>query len=140
MRVRTGVGAAVAAVLIVTGLALAGCQNPAGADGAGKPTLPTMPTLPSLSLPKLTLPSGVTTHWTMPNEVGANLQDAQDAIQKLTHDGIFYTSSHDVTGQGRHQILDRDWKVCSQNVPTGSAITIGTKIDFGAVKNGEACP
>jgi len=55
--------------------------------------------------------------WTMPNLVGANLQEAQDAIQALTGNAIFFTKSHDATGAGRHQILDRDWRVCSQNVP-----------------------
>lgn len=80
------------------------------------------------------------THWTMPNEVGANLQQAQNDIQKLTDNLIFFTSSHDVSGKGRHQILDRDWKVCSQNIPAGSPITIGSKIDFGAVKLAESCP
>lgn len=81
-----------------------------------------------------------TTHWNMPNEVGVNLQQAQNDIQKLTGNLIFFTSSHDVSGQGRHQILDRDWKVCSQNIPAGSPITIGSKIDFGAVKLAETCP
>ena len=82
----------------------------------------------------------VTTHWDMPNEVGVNLQQAQNDIQKLTGDLIFFTSSHDVSGQGRHQILDKDWKVCSQNIPAGSPITIGSKIDFGTVKLAESCP
>jgi hypothetical protein len=79
-------------------------------------------------------------HWPMPNEVGAGLQDAQDAIQKLTGDEIFFTSSHDVSGKGRHQILDRDWKVCSQNIAAGTQIQPGVKIDFGVVKLAESCP
>jgi hypothetical protein len=52
--------------------------------------------------------------WTMPDSVGRNLEDAQDAIQALTGNAIFFTKSHDATGRGRHQILDRDWKVCGQ--------------------------
>ena len=52
----------------------------------------------------------------MPNLVGHGLQDAQDTIQALTDDRIFVTKSHDATGAGRHQILDRDWKVCDQDV------------------------
>lgn len=79
-------------------------------------------------------------HWTMPNLVGAGLQDAQDAIQKLTGDLVFFTSSHDVSGRGRHQILDRDWKVCDQNVPAGTQFQVGAKIDFGVVKLAEKCP
>ncbi len=70
----------------------------------------------------------------MPNLVGSNLQEAQDAIQALTGDKVLFTESHDATGAGRHQILDRDWKVCSQNVRPGATITAATAIDFGAAK------
>jgi hypothetical protein len=79
-------------------------------------------------------------HWVMPNLVGSGLQDAQDAIQKLTGNVVFFTSSHDVTGQGRHQVLDRNWKVCDQNVAAGAQIQVGVKIDFGVVKLAEKCP
>ncbi len=79
-------------------------------------------------------------HWAMPNLVGSGLQDAQDAIQKLTGNVVFFTSSHDVTGQGRHQVLDRNWKVCDQNVAAGAQIQVGVKIDFGVVKLAEKCP
>ena len=75
----------------------------------------------------------------MPNLVGANLQEAQDAIQALTANAIFFTKSHDATGAGRHQILDRDWKVCTQNVPPGATITANTPIDFGTAKVDERC-
>jgi len=78
--------------------------------------------------------------WTMPELRGAGLQAAQDRIQALTGDAIFFTSSHDVSGRGRHQILDRDWQVCSQNVAAGTPIGVGTKIDFGVVKTSEQCP
>ncbi len=76
----------------------------------------------------------------MPNLVGSNLQDAQDAVQRLTGFAIAVTRSHDVTGAGRHQVLDRNWKVCSQNVPVDRTIDAGTRIDFGAVKLDERCP
>lgn len=82
---------------------------------------------------------GTAASWTMPSLVGRNLQDAQDAIQALTGNTIFFTKSHDATGAGRHQILDRDWKVCSQNVKPGAKITSDTAIDFGAAKLGERC-
>lgn len=80
------------------------------------------------------------TSWTMPNLVNSTLQSAQDRIQSLTNYGIAITTSHDATATGRHQILDRDWKVCSQNVPPGATIDSGTRIDFGVVKLEEACP
>jgi hypothetical protein len=77
--------------------------------------------------------------WTMPNLVGAGLQDAQDAIQELTGYGIAITTSHDATGANRMQIADRNWKVCTQNIPPGATITSDTRIDFGAVKLEERC-
>lgn len=76
----------------------------------------------------------------MPDLVGSQLQSAQDRIQSLTDFGIAVTTSHDATGAGRHQVWDRNWKVCSQNIPPGSAIDSGTRIDFGAVKIEERCP
>jgi PASTA domain len=72
--------------------------------------------------------------WTMPDLTGKDLQTAQDAIQSLTNDGVFFTTSHDATGQGRHQILDRDWQVCSEDPAPGSKITPDTKIDFAVVR------
>lgn len=97
---------------------------------------PALPPAPSASsVPTVTMVGS----WTMPNLVGANLQEAQDAIQALTGNAIFFTKSHDATGAGRHQILDRDWKVCSQNVPPGTKITADTAIDFGAAKLDERC-
>jgi hypothetical protein len=76
----------------------------------------------------------------MPNLVGTNLQQAQNRIQTLTGGAIFFTNSHDATGKSRNQILDADWKVCTQNVAAGTPITTDTKIDFGAVKLAENCP
>jgi hypothetical protein len=84
--------------------------------------------------------SGSAKEWAMPNLVGSNLQQAQDAMQKLTGDPLFLTSSHDATSQGRQQVADRNWKVCAQNVAAGSSITIKSVIDFAAVKNEENCP
>jgi hypothetical protein len=78
--------------------------------------------------------------WTMPRLIGANLQVAQDDIQKLTGDPIFITLSHDVSGLHRHQVLDRDWRVCTQNVAAGATFTASTKIDFGVVRLTERCP
>jgi hypothetical protein len=78
--------------------------------------------------------------WTMPNLVGRNLQEAQDAMQKLTGDPLFLTTSHDATGRNRHQVLDRDWKVCSQSIAAGTTFVLNAVIDFGAVKQSESCP
>lgn len=76
----------------------------------------------------------------MPDLVGSQSQSAQDRIQSLTNFGIAVTTSHDATGAGRLQEWDRNWKVCSQNIPPGTTIDGGTRIDFGAVKLDESCP
>ena len=44
----------------------------------------------------------------MPSEVGIGLQAAQDDIQSVSGDPLYFTSSHDATGQERHQIWDRE--------------------------------
>jgi PASTA domain len=76
----------------------------------------------------------------MPNLVGQNLQEAQDAIQKLTDNPLFLTLSTDATGQGRAQVVDSNWKICSQNVKPGDRFTKDTKIEFASVKLAERCP
>jgi hypothetical protein len=81
------------------------------------------------------------TTWTMPNLVGRNLQDAQDEVQRITNDAIFYTGSTDLTGQGRNQVLDRNWQVCTSTPAPGEPITKDTRIDFGVVRiDVETCP
>ncbi|MBK3572882.1 PASTA domain-containing protein [Streptomyces sp. MBT65] len=65
------------------------------------------------------------------------LQSAQDAAQKQ---GFHSLTSHDSLGRERHQILDRDWKVCSQSVKAGTTTSTNTRLDFGAVKLDETCP
>jgi hypothetical protein len=75
----------------------------------------------------------------MPDLVGVGLQDAQDRMQQLTGNPLFVTTSHDASGAGRQQVVDRNWKVCDQNVAPGTRITEDTRIDFGAVKVEERC-
>ncbi len=75
----------------------------------------------------------------MPDLVGANLQDAQNAIQRLTDFGIALTTSHDATGANREQLVDQNWKVCSQNIPPGTTINASAMIDFRTVKIDESC-
>ena len=85
--------------------------------------------------------TGTTVDFSMPNFVGMNLQDAQDKVQTQ---GIFYSISHDMLGS-RMQILDRNWKVCTQTPDKGtrikgSASDYEGKFDFGSVKLTESCP
>jgi hypothetical protein len=120
----------------------------AGGCAASTPDSPPPPPTRVSVPPPVTLPAPTPTvviategprHWTMPDLVGENLQDAQNAIQQLTDFEIPITTSHDATGAGREQLLDRNWKVCSQNVPPGEQLTRTSKIDFGAVRTEEKC-
>ncbi|MFG3173608.1 hypothetical protein ACGFZC_00890 [[Kitasatospora] papulosa] len=73
----------------------------------------------------------------VPNFVGMGLQSAQDKAQA---EGFYLLKSHDSAGRDRLQALDRNWKVCSQNIKAGKAVPTDTELDFGAVKLEEACP
>lgn len=96
---------------------------------------------PALPPPAAAEPAPAAMTWTMPNLIGRNLQYAQDEIQRITGEAIFYTSSTDLTGKARNQILDRNWQVCSSTPPPGSTITKDTSIDFGVVRiDIETCP
>ena len=75
----------------------------------------------------------------MPNEVGHALQDAQDDLQSVSGNSAYYSKSHDLLGN-RHQILDRDWQVCTQNITEGAAVSESDTVDFGVVKLSESCP
>jgi hypothetical protein len=78
--------------------------------------------------------------WTMPNLIGTDLQGAQDAIQSSSNGAVFFSSSTDLTGQGRMQIDDRNWTVCTSTPAPGASFTTATEIDFGVVKDSESCP
>jgi hypothetical protein len=80
-------------------------------------------------------------NFAMPNFVGKNLQAAQDEVQ--TH-GVFFSVSHDVLAS-RMQLVDSNWKVCTQTPAAGTRIhgpaaDYEGKFDFGAVKLTESCP
>ncbi|WP_328660572.1 PASTA domain-containing protein [Streptomyces sp. NBC_00334] len=72
----------------------------------------------------------------LPDMAGKGLQSAQDEAQAV---GFYHLTSHDALGRGRNQILDRNWKVCSQSPVSGTQPT-DTEVDFGAVKLEESCP
>lgn len=56
---------------------------------------------------------------TVPNVVGKNHQDAQDEMQAA---GLYSLSEEDATGQGRMLIIDRNWKVVSQDPSAGTKV------------------
>lgn len=79
--------------------------------------------------------------WTMPNLIGMDLQGAQDAVQSVSGGDVWLSTSTDLTGQGRAQIIDRAWVVCTSTPPPGASFTTTTEIDFGVVKKDiESCP
>ncbi len=55
----------------------------------------------------------------MHNVVCMDLQLAQDTIQEA---GVFFSRSDDATGQGRAQVLDRNWIVIAQTPDAGSTV------------------
>lgn len=73
----------------------------------------------------------------MPNLVGMVLQDAQDRLQSM---GSYLMDQQDASGQGRLQLLDSNWKVCTQSPPPGTALSLATVVTLAAVKLDEACP
>lgn len=76
----------------------------------------------------------------MPNEVGKDLQSAQDDIQRVSNDPVFFSHSKDATGQDRFQVIDSNWQVCSQNVAPGTRVPFDAHIVFNVVKLNESCP
>jgi hypothetical protein len=126
-------------VCVVAVLTTAGCDGSASSPNPEAPSASNQdaPTAPSPEAPAEEQPAQ---QWAMPNLVGATLQDAQDQIQSLTAGAVYFTDSHDLTGEDRSQIMDANWKVCTQNVGPGEQLTATSQIDLGVVKLEESCP
>lgn len=124
------------ALACLAAMALVGC-DPAATDP--KPVAPAA-TEPTPSVPSAT-PSEKeekpVESKAVLNFIGMGLQSAQDKAQA---EGFYRLTSHDSAGRDRLQALDRNWKVCSQNIKAGKAVPTDTELDFGAVKLEEACP
>jgi hypothetical protein len=124
----------------------AGASSPTSSAGSAIAAVPSLPTPTPAPVSSTPAPSSVAAPpvaatfvpFAMPKLVGLDLQSAQNQVQ--TH-SILYSRSHDLRGS-RHQILDSDWVVCSQNIPAGQMVTsdIEGGIDFGVVKRSETCP
>ncbi|NUP24370.1 MAG: PASTA domain-containing protein [Streptomyces sp.] len=72
---------------------------------------------------------------TLPDLVGLDLQAAQDEAQAA---GFYVLDDQDASGQGRLQIYDRNWTVCSQD-PEAGAYPTDTPVTLYAVKDDESC-
>ena len=70
----------------------------------------------------------------VPDVVCMDLQAAQDSLQAA---GFFNLGSEDGSGEGRMQILDRDWVVVAQSVDAGSTPSPLKRIVLDSVKYGE---
>jgi beta-lactam-binding protein with PASTA domain len=70
----------------------------------------------------------------IPNVVCKDLQAAQDAMQTA---GYLNLGSSDGAGEGRLQILDRDWVVIGQTPAAGTKPPLLTRVVLTAVKYGE---
>lgn len=131
-------------LLGVAAVALAGCGKDTKSQGgdvtsttgstATTATATTATTASTTTTTAATATSGVTSaagKITIPNVVGRDLQFAQDTMQAA---GLYNLTSHDSTGQGRLQLIDRNWKVTDQSPPAGSRVSADQQIDFGARK------
>ena len=135
MQIRT-TPALVTAVLVAA-IAVAGCSSAHPTTSASTAPAQSTSTAPAQSTS--TAPAQSSTSFTMPNEIGHVLQDAQDDLQRVSGNSVYYSRSHDILGN-RHQILDRDWRVCTQNVAKGAIVSESDTVDFGVVKLSESCP
>jgi hypothetical protein len=94
------------------------------------------PTLPQTSrtvVPSPSVPAASDDGPLMPDVVCLDLQLAQDTIQSA---GVFFSKSRDATGEGRRQILDRNWIVVAQTPPPGTPFGEGDAV-LDVVKDDE---
>ncbi|MFI5546060.1 hypothetical protein ACIA6E_20060 [Streptomyces sp. NPDC051815] len=148
---RTHHAVAVLAAASVAALALTACAPqpttpaPASTAPAAPATPAPAPAAPSTAPAPVPAPAGSTpaaappaaTRATVPRAVGQVLQTAQDQAQAV---GFFRLGSTDALGKSRMQVLDRNWKVCSQTPAAGSSATTDTELVFHTVKLEENCP
>ncbi len=111
----------------------------AAALGAGSSTESTRDAAPAASTTSSPEPSesATPTVFTMPDLVGDNLQDAQDELQSL---GSLLMDQQDASGQGRAQVIDSNWTVCTQDPAPGVDTPITTIVTLSVVKDDEVCP
>ena len=77
------------------------------------------------------------TEFVMPDVVGMNLQEAQDLLQNM---GSYFMDQEDASGDGRLQIDDSNWNVCTQDPEPGETLSLVDVVTLASVKAGETCP
>ena len=106
-----------AVLVVVAGAFAAGC---------GSAGISPSPATPSTSVVKA-----------VPDLAGKGLATAETDAQAA---GFGNITTHDASGRGRIQILDRDWQVCSQAPAAGTTASTASRLDLGVVKLDETCP
>ncbi|MBV9594403.1 MAG: hypothetical protein JO147_11500 [Actinobacteria bacterium] len=91
------------------------------------------------SLPTTTQPTG-SGSFTMPDEVGQTLQQADVAVRRLAGDPGYTPTTYDLTGKSRTTLPVADWRVCAQSIPAGTTVQVVTVVRFDVVQRGETCP
>jgi hypothetical protein len=77
----------------------------------------------------------------MPDEKGKTLQAAQDDLQAVSGNPVFYSGSEDATGADRGQILDSGWRVCDQRPRVGTEVRDDEDdVLLYVVRTSESCP
>ena len=127
---------------IAAGLLLAACSGNSGdgnSDEIQAEPATTATTVPATTAAQKTLAPTTTVEetFTMPNLVGWVLQDAQDKLQSL---GAYTLDQEDARGLERLQVLDSNWKVCSQKPRARAVVPVSTTVVLASVKLSERCP
>lgn len=93
-------------------LVLTACSSP---PPAAAPPVPAEAVIGQTVVPGSKAPSG----HLLPDVVGKNHQEAQDALQAA---GFYKLKEEDATGRGRSLIVDRNWVVVEQVPKAGSVL------------------
>jgi hypothetical protein len=144
---RYTMASALAALTVLATGALTGCGSGSDTTTAADPGPATVTvTASATETPTPTAPDAtegskeVTTaeeSFTMPNVVGEVLQTAQDRLQSL---GSYVMDQQDAGGLDRVQVVDANWKVCSQKPKPGAKVAPSDTVTLAAVKLEEDCP
>ncbi|MFR9675981.1 PASTA domain-containing protein [Streptomyces sp. TR06-5] len=135
-RHRLGVGFGAVLVLIAAGVVAEGADGPAPRSSPGAPPRAPSPSPLAQADDRPAPQASSDGTAVLPNLVGHSLRAARTTAREA---GFLLLDSHDATSEHRSQLVDRNWKVCSQTPPPGTRSTL-TEVDFGTVRQGEHCP
>jgi len=128
-------GAIVLLLILIS--ALGGSSDESDAVIAPSPSPSATESSPSPSPTPSPTETVAATTFIMPDLLGKDLQSAQDELQAL---GSFVLDQEDASGEGRVQVLDSNWQVCTQSVKAGDDAPIDEIVLLAAVKDDEHCP